>query len=140
MPEQDSHATQAHPWLASGLLKPSFGWSGVVLLQDKASLRLVRAFLRSTRTRSRLDLRTPSRTDGNCSTPSLPEVHSVRVSLDSCGLTEFFENLSVVTNVEMVVPFLPEMLGALPTQAKRRLEWATRPMVVRCWRKAVSGW
>ena len=41
-------------------------------------------------------------------------------------VTEFLHKLAIVADVEIVITLLPEMLGNVPTQAKRRLEWATR--------------
>ena len=39
------------------------------------------------------------------------------------NIAQLFHKLRIVSNIEIVVPFLPEMLS--PTQAKTGLEWAT---------------
>jgi len=45
-----------------------------------------------------------------------------RIAVD---VTEFLHKLAIVADVEIVIAFLPEMLGEVPTQANTGLEWGT---------------
>src|SRR5258707_4024496 len=104
---------QASPWLEWGS-----STAGEVFP------RLVRAFVPSSRTQSPPALHNRSRSGENCSIPSLPDVHTIpplpaftpasqkrarRGPRIAMNVAKLFNKLQVITNVEIVVPFLPEM-------------------------------
>src|SRR6266705_4382602 len=65
-----------------GPLKPGFGLSGAVRRLDKVFPPLVRVFVPSIPTRSRLAPHSRSRSGENCSTPSPPDVRTTQPSPD----------------------------------------------------------
>ena len=111
--------------LAGGPFKPAFGLSGAVLRQEKVFPRLVRAFVPSSLIQFPPALHNLSRSGENCSIPSLPDVHTIPPLLAftpasqkrarwgpriAMNVAKLLNELHVITNVEIVVPFLPEML------------------------------
>ena len=110
--------------MAGGPFKPAFGLSGAVLQQEKVFPRLVRAFVPSNLTQSLPALHNPLRSGENCPIPSLADVHTIPPLLAftpasqkrarwgpriAMNVAKLFNKLQVITNVEIVVPFLPEM-------------------------------
>jgi hypothetical protein len=94
-----------------GPLKPDFGLSGTVRRLDRVFPALVHVFVPSIPTRSPPVSHSQSRSGENCSTPSPPDVRTTQPSPD-CDeyIAQLFHKLRVISNVEIVVPLLPEML------------------------------
>src|SRR5260370_4145583 len=103
---------------------PVLAWSGAVLPLDKVFPPLVRVFVPSIHSISTVPRRR-LRSGENCSTPIPPDVRTTQPSPASTpasqkrarwgpriamNIAQLFHKLRVISNVEIVVPLLPEML------------------------------
>src|SRR5438552_12953485 len=98
------------PSTTGGPLKPGFGLSGTVLALDKVLPPLVRVFVPSILTLSRPVPHSRLRSGENCSTPSPPDARTTQPSRDFDEYSAAFHKLRTISNVEIVVPLLPEMI------------------------------